>query len=341
MTAVQRSSVIVQGRGVGAAAACAVLAANAVLCSGEPGDARGAAPVVMLGEQARHLLDGLFGPDRMAAAHRIARRIVRWDTEDAVAIAHQAVALSGADLLAALPLAGPPADPIGDFAPPCFTLCTSPPLPKPAVRRFGQRRAAAAPVTLTGTADAAAVLVEAVEAGWLFLIPLGLRHGWLLAVGGDPDALLGSSRLVAPAMTTLGAVEARFETAPRVLEHVAGDDWLALGSGALAFDPLCGDGTATAARGGILAGAVATAIAEGAAPEPLLRHYRAMLIAALRRHLAACLPFYQRGGAGAWWAEQAEATTAGHAWCTQMLAREPEPGFVLAGNRLVARAAVS
>jgi hypothetical protein len=63
-----------------------------------------------------------------------------------------------------------------------------------------------------------------------------------------------------------------------------------------------------------------------------------MLIAALRRHLAACLPFYQRGGAGAWWQEQAEATAAGHAWCTRMLAAEPEPAFVLAGSRLAPRA---
>jgi hypothetical protein len=157
-------------------------------------------------------------------------------------------------------------------------------------------------------------------------------------VGGLPDTLLADSRLVAPAIGTLGAVEARFETAPRLLDQLVGEDWLALGSAALGFDPLCGDGTATAARGGILAGAVATAIAEGAAPGPLLRHYRAMLIAALRRHLAACLPFYERGGVGAWWREQAQATANGHAWCTKMLSSEPEPRFVLVGNRLVARA---
>jgi hypothetical protein len=62
-----------------------------------------------------------------------------------------------------------------------------------------------------------------------------------------------------------------------------------------------------------------------------------MLIAALRRHLAACLPFYQRGGTGAWWQEQAEVTAAGHAWCTQLLAQEPEPAFVLTGSRLIPR----
>lgn len=331
MTAGWRSSVHVMGRGVGVAAAQAVLLENAASFSAEQGAERGSAPVVMLGEQALHLLDSLFGEGRIAGSHRITRRIVRWNEAEPVSIPHQAFALSGQALLGALPLAhgSPPA------APPRFSLHARP--PKPSLHQFGQREAAAAPVTLAAGADAASVLVEAVAAGWLFLIPLGAECAWLLAVGDAPDALLAQSRLIAPAIGTLGAVEARFETAPRVLEHLVGDDWLVLGSGALAFDPLCGDGTAMAARGGILAGAVASAIAEGQDPGPLLRHYRAMLIAALRRHLAACLPFYQRGGSGAWWQEQARVTAEGHAWCTSMLAVEPEPAFVLTGSRLAPR----
>ncbi len=285
----------------------------------------------MLGEQALHLLDGLFGKGRVTGSHRITRRIVLWNEAEAVSIPHQASAISGKDLLCALPLAPSSPKPEG----PRFKLLAR--APESAMLLFGRREAAAAPVTLAAAADASAVLVEAVAAGWLFLIPLSPHNAWLLAVGDAPDALLAGSRLIAPAIRALGAVEARFETAPRVLEHLIGDDWLVLGSEALAFDPLCGDGTATAARGGILAGAVATAIAEGEAPGPLLRHYRAMLIAALRRHFAACLPFYQRGGSGNWWREQAEATTAGHAWCTQMLATEPEPAFVLMGSRLTTR----
>ncbi len=335
VTSAARSSVLVQGRGVGAAAAMAVLGENDASFAAEPGPERGAAPVVMLGEQALHLLHDLFGPGRFAGSHQISRRIVRWDAGDAVAIAHQALAISGANLLRALPsMNGSPSP-----SPPCLTLHAGSQSPAPAMLHFGKREAAAAPVVLASGADAGAVLVESVAEGWLFLIPMGAHNGWLLAVGDEPDVLLASSRLVAPAVAELLAVEARFETAPRLLETLVGGDWLAFGSGALAFDPLCGDGTAMAARGGILAGAVASAIAEGAAPEPLLRHYRAMLIAALRRHLAACLPFYQRGGASTWWAEQAEQTAAGHAWCTQMLSHEPEPRFVLIGNRLAERAA--
>lgn len=322
----------IAGRGVGIAAAQAVLAENGIAFSADTGPERGAAPVVMLGEQALHLLDGLFGAVQMAGSHRITRRIVLWNDAEAVAIPHRAVALSGTDLLRALPCTESSSSP----APPLITLHARP--PEPALHQFGHREAAAAPVTLAATVDPSAVLVEAVATGWLFLIPLGAQGGWLLAVGDTPDALLASSRLIAPAIAALGPVEARFETAPRMLEQLVGGDWLALGNAALAFDPLCGDGTATAARGGILAGAAASAIVQGADPAPLLRHYRAMLIAALRRHLAACLPFYQRGGTGAWWQEQAAVTAAGHAWCTQLLAQEPEPAFVLTGSRLVPRA---
>ncbi|WP_292943756.1 hypothetical protein [Novosphingobium sp.] len=331
MTAAGRSSVHVMGRGVGVAAAQAVLAENGSGFSAEQGPQRGAAPVVMLGEQALHLLDSLFGAGRVTGSHRITRRIVLWNEAEPVAIPHRAWAVSGMDLLGALPFATDCPLP----APARFTLHAH--APGPALHRFGRREAAAAPVTLAPGADAAAVLVEAVAAGWLFLIPLGEDHAWLLAVGDAPEALLAASRLVAPAIAALGAVEARFETAPRVLERLVGDDWLVLGSAALAFDPLCGDGTAMAARGGILAGAAASAVAAGEDPAPLLRHYRAMLIAALRRHLAACLPFYQRGGSGAWWQEQARVTAEGHAWCTSQLAVEPEPAFVLTGSRLVPR----
>ncbi|WP_226017996.1 hypothetical protein [Novosphingobium sp. FKTRR1] len=350
MTGSGGAAVLIRGRGVAALAAQHTLAANGVGFAVEPGPARGAAPVVMLGEQALALLRDLFGPScfqpssgTFSGAHAIERRIVRWGQGEPVTVPHNAVAVTGAELLSGLaPPVPAPAPVCAEGSAQAFTLYADTAVPEPALRLFGEREAAAAPVTLAAGADAAAVLIEATPLGWLFLIPLGATHGWLLAVGAEPDALLGHSRLVAPAIASAGAVEARFQTAPRMLDHLTGPDWLALGSGALAFDPLCGDGTATAARGGILAAAVASAIAgdcatESLDPAPLLRHYRAMLIAALRRHLAACLPFYRNGGSGAWWRAQAEATAAGHDWCTQILAAEPEPGFVLRGNRLVAR----
>lgn len=337
VNAARQSAITVCGRGVGALAARRVAADNGLVVHLRPGPQRGAAPVVMLGEQAQVLLRDVFGADLFAGSHRITRRVVLWGADQPVTLPHQAIAVTGTALAAGLPEVADrlaPSDAAG-----LLTLHADDTSPDPRLRHFGNRQAAAAPVTLAPGADPAAVLVEATAAGWLFLIPLGTLHGWLLAVGGEPDALLGHSRLVAPAIAALGVVEARFQTAPRIRETLIGPDWLALGGAALAFDPICGDGTATATRGGILAAAVATAIAEGHDPAPLLRHYRAMSIAALRRHLAASLPFYRHGGQGDWWRAQEEAAAAGHGWCTLMLSTEPEPGFVLVGNRLVARAA--
>jgi flavin-dependent dehydrogenase len=118
-------------------------------------------------------------------------------------------------------------------------------------------------------------------------------------------------------------------------------DGLVLGSSAVAFDPICGDGVATAVRGGILAAAVAAEAVGNDDPgldqSALAGHYRAMLIAAMRRHLAVSWPFYERGGNGPWWREQADALAQGHDWCTRQLAAAGEARFVLAGDRLVAR----
>jgi len=48
-----------------------------------------------------------------------------------------------------------------------------------------------------------------------------------------------------------------------MLARLRGPDWLACGTAAVAFDPICGDGTAQAMREAILGCAVITAIGEG------------------------------------------------------------------------------
>jgi hypothetical protein len=65
--------------------------------------------------------------------------------------------------------------------------------------------AAAVPVVLAG-ADRTCCHVEAVERGWLFLIPSGSATAWLLAVGGPVERLLEESCLVAPLVAALGEV---------------------------------------------------------------------------------------------------------------------------------------
>ncbi|MFM6829279.1 MAG: hypothetical protein ACKOVA_02910, partial [Novosphingobium sp.] len=106
---------------------------------------------------------------------------------------------------------------------------------------------------------------------------------------------------------------------------------------AIAFDPICGDGTAQAVREAILASAVVTALTRGEDPEALRTHYHSMLLAAMRRHLQMSLPFYGGAGSAPWWRDQYAAARAGYDWCTAHLAAMPEPRFALHGFDLVRR----
>lgn len=328
----------VSGRGVAAASAAQCLAARGIAVGLDPAGAwaPGHAPVVMLGEAARGLLADVFaGNDVLAGAHPIARRVVLWGSAGPQVFAHQGWVIGGERLSAGLPW--PEAGDAGGE--PGVVLTGTLPAGS-AVRRFGAREALALPVALTPAADRGAALVEALGAGWLFLIPTGAETGWLLVVGAEPAAALRESRLVGPAIAAPGAVAARFETAPRLADDPCAPGVLVLGSAALSLDPICGDGTATAVRGGILAAAAGAALAghdrgiDGAA---VAAHYRAMTIATMRRHLAVSWPFYARGGDSAWWRAQAAALAEGHAWCTRELERAGEARFMLAGDRLVAR----
>ena len=326
----------VSGRGIATASAAQCLVARGIDISADAGGlAQRQAPVVMLGEAARELLNDVFaGHDTLAGAHRIARRVVGWGGDAPQTFDHAAWVIAGDRLSDRLPW---PADLTEQTTP--FTLTTA--LPGDArLMRFGAREAMALPVELTPTADRAAALVEALGAGWLFLIPTGGNAGWLLVVGAEPGDALHESRLVAPSIAATGAVSSRFETAPRVLDNPAASGCLTLGSGALAFDPICGDGTATAVRGGILAAATAAALAghdQGLDGEAVCAHYRAMMIAAMRRHLGMSWPFYARGGDSAWWRDEAAALAEGHDWCTRQLAEAGEARFMLTGDRLTAR----
>ncbi|WP_420383774.1 hypothetical protein [Novosphingobium sp.] len=331
----------------------------------------------MLGEQAQHLLRDVFAGQvalttALSQAHPIKRRIVRWGSDEPHAVPHSALVIGGSRLESALreQLPSPsgegpgvgalptrqgmsafPASPdIADSPHPNpspkgegltsanFVLSTKAP-PASTLLRFGRREAAATPVALQPGTDPHAALVEAIDQGWLFLIPTGAKDGWLLTVGALPEDALRESRLVATAVAATADTAIRFETAPRILGHPATPGDLTLGTAALAFDPICGDGVATAVRGGILAAAIAAELATETALDraAMIGHYRAMLIAAMRRHLAVSAPFYERGGQGTWWREQAEATARGHAWCTRQLAAAGEAQFVLIGDRIALR----
>ena len=334
----------ISGTGIASACCAHLLARQGRDVAIEP-VARPPVPALLLSDAALGLIRDVFArPTLFANRPRIGRRVVAWGGGDAVSVPHGGVVVSEADLVAAFPAmalssgaALPDTASPATAEPPGFTVHTGAPFPSGAPRRFGDRRAAALPVALNHPDDRSACWIEAVEEGWLFLIPTGADGAWLLAVGGTVEDLLAQSRHVAPRIETHDAVPAAFDSCPRMLPSLHGADWLACGTAAIAFDPICGDGTAQAVREAILASAVIGAIGEGGDRQALLIHYESMLIAAMRRHLALCAQFYRSGGRGNWWQVQLDALMEGHDWCTARLGTMPEPGYRLQGFRLVDR----
>ena len=205
------------------------------------------------------------------------------------------------------------------------------------MQRFGHRRSTAARVRLVREAEPATCWIESVADGWLFLVPDGEGAAWLLAVGSVPETLAGQSRMIAGLIAEIAPASGSFDTCPRMLAGMAGDGWLACGMSAIAFDPICGDGTAQTAREAILACAVIAALRRGEDAASLATHYHSMLLASMRRHLQLSLPFYGEGGTGTWWRHQYEAARAGYDWCTAKLGALPPPRFALHGFDLVPR----
>lgn len=329
----------IRGGGV-AAHCCEGLLAQAGLASSRVASVPSKAPAILLGAGAVHLLrQCLESPDLLRNARRVSRRIVAWGGAEPNVLPHEALVLSGGELHQALAgISAPQAEPTGRLATP-FTIHTEAPFPQSEVLHFGQRSASAVPVLLRHESDAEACWIEAVEDGWLFMIPSGEMTAWLLAVGSALEVLLEESRHIAPRITVQDFAPTRFETAPRMLARLSGHGWLACGTEAIAFDPLCGDGTAQAAREASLASAVLHAISgtdgHEAAVRPFLDHYHSMLLASLRRHLRACGQFYATGHQTPWWREQLAATQRGFDWCSQQLATFPEPRYRLQGITLI------
>lgn len=239
--------------------------------------------------------------------------MVAWGTgPTALSVDHSAVVVSEELLLKELsPLAA-----LTSTAPD-FAVCAARPLPAAVEEHpFGSRLASAVAVKLNANSDPEACWIESLEAGWLFLIPTSPETAWLLAVGSESAELLAASRVIREHIAHAQPQASKFPAYPRIVSPLFGDEWLACGTAAMAFDPLCGDGTAHAVREAILASAV---IRAGANPD-MLAHYQARITAGFRRHLALCQGFYTSGGEGPWWRSELDAIQQGIAWCDRQLA---------------------
>jgi hypothetical protein len=305
-------------RGYSAAAwCCAHLLSKAGFEPALELSSRARLPAIMLSEAALTLLREVFeSPDLYRRAHRISRRVVQWGpAAEPIVLDHHAVVVSEAELLSELeePLSGPssPKKYSRDF-----TIFASRPLPDGSEEHsFGSRTAFAAPVRLKDSRDSASCWIESLEDGWLFLIPNAAESGWLLSVGCSPQALEECSRLIAARIASLGEPASEFSASPRILSPLCGSGWLACGTAGMAFDPICGDGTAHAVREAILAAAVVKAISGGEDETRLLRHYEARLLAGFQRHLMTSMDFYRSGNTGPWWDQELGLARHGLEWC--------------------------
>ncbi len=309
-------NIVIRGDGV-AALCCVRLLEQAGLGVTVGGPARPKLPAIMLSEGTQKLLQDVFDrPDMFEGMTRIRSRMVAWGPgSKPMELPHSAVVLSEQELLKRIPQphAGDSPEPREGQA--SWTIFASRPLPQVVEEHhFGSRIASVAAVKLKNKSPADACWIESLDDGWLFLLPVN-EGAWLLSVGGAVESLMGRSRLIADQVSEVRPAGGGFPSHPRIAQSLCAPGWLACGTAALGFDPLCGDGAGHAAREAILASAVVRAAIDGADVNAAVAHYRGRLVAGFHRHLVVCGEFYRSGGRGPWWKEQLEAIRRGVEWC--------------------------
>lgn len=296
-------------------------------------------PAIMLSETTQRLLEDVFERnDLFRGLHRIRRRVVLWgDNAEPVVLPHAALVVSEQVILDRIQAELAPGErqeeEVAEWS--IFAARLGPPADRPLFleHNFGCRMASAWPVTLK-TAAADACWIESQREGWLFLLPCDQRSGWLLSVGAPAEAMLAGSRLVAAQIGETGGSAGSFPSHPRIAEPLAAPGWLACGSAALGFDPLCGDGAGHATREAILGAAVIRAAFQDADVPGVVAHYGARLVAGFRRHLEVCREFYESGGSGPWWNQQIAELDRGLDWSSLELAKFPGFRYRLNGFSL-------
>jgi hypothetical protein len=326
---------VVHGNGVTAACCVQALAANslAVTATGVQQPQRGS--VVLLSDSTQVLLAGLFHRSNLFdQVPSIRQRIVAWgDGASSVSLPHSALMIAENDLLARLQQASHTA-----FCDPKKTawhvFCTAGLAPPDESQPFGSRTATFSEVHLSDATPRETCWMESVAQGWLFLFAAAGETGWLISCGGPPTTLLGESRLIAKHVVALAASSAPIATSPRIRDCLGATAWMACGTAALMFDPICGEGTGNAVREAILASAVVEAAMRGEDVSALLQHYESRLTLGFLRHLHMCAQFYATGGASPFWQEQVHETQRGIAMISQRIQNQRPPAFRLRDLKL-------
>jgi hypothetical protein len=313
-------TVLIQGDGLGACCCARLLRANGFTVSVAK-DVRHKLPAILVSQATQHLLCDIFEDDDLFQGFvPIHKRIVAWGQDaETVTLPHSALVVSEQALLERLWPGINAAEALSESDAEWLILssrCATLALPQ---ESFGSRRAQTLTVRLNNASERDACWVESMETGWLFLLPLGDGSGTLISVGGQPEDQLDRSRLIGPQVTDLRRPPSTFPAYPRVLSELCGSrgpgrSWLACGSAAMAFDPLCGEGAGNAAREAILGSAVIRANTHGEAWDDLCDHYSSRLLGGFLRHLSVCRSFYASGHAGPWWDQELEMLDRGIEW---------------------------
>jgi hypothetical protein len=292
---------------------------------------------VLMGEATQSLLIDLFMDQKLfQGLPRIRKRVVAWGPgSQAIVLPHSALVISEHDLLERLwSRVQKPSEEPGDTA--AWEIISSRrENPGRDERRFGSRSAFVSNVQLKTAADRESCWAESLDDGWLFLFPVHGASACLISVGGPAPSLIAQSRLIADQVEAPITSAAEFPAYPRILSELCGSGWLACGTAAVAFDPLCGEGVANAVREAILASAVIRAALQGSDVESLLAHYNSRLMSGFLRHLQMCHHYYSTGGTGPFWSSELQLLQVGIEWLSERLHPHPSPRYRLVGFELV------
>lgn len=208
---------------------------------------------------------------------------------------------------------------------------------------LGERRAITVDVELDGDTPHGRCWMETTPEGWLFLMPSGHGLGSLQVVvpnlsGNVFDVvktLLASASLVSRFVTRQFNEPFILEAAPSISLSIGAKRFIRVGDAAVAFDPICGDGTGNAVRSAILATAVLEAVASGLTFEQGLGYYRWRLMQAFVHHIEYCESFYREAFSSAAWISELRKASEVRAGISSELSHAGKPRFRLKGLSLV------
>jgi hypothetical protein len=313
------TTVAIRGEGIAGLCCAQLLAGSGLNVSFEKLN-RPKLPAIMMGDATQKLLQDVFeNRSLFEGLTRIRKRYVAWGIDsETIALPHSAIVVSENELLTRI-RHGLGSTESSEFQTPEWTVFASPPLRPSAVEHpFGSRMAAACEVEMKPGSPSEACWIESLKGGWLFLLLDRDESGWLLSVGEPAEQLLGESRLIQQHVLSVSPPRGMFPCHPRIVQPLSNPGWIACGTAAVGFDPLCGDGTGNAVREAILGSAVIRAATiQGFDVDDLVAHYRRRLLAGFKRHLELCFNFYTNGHAGPWWDDQLRELRRGIEWCAQ------------------------